>query len=135
GLHAHIGSQITEVEPYMETIKYLSVLMNELNKMDINITYLNFGGGFGVQYKNILAHRYVPSEQDEIKEYASLGDHIKSVLGLLSELNKKLIIEPGRSLVADGGILAGKVLFTKETEKKKFIITDTGMNDLMRPCL
>lgn len=135
GLHAHIGSQITEVQPYIETIKYLSELMSKLKSMDINIRYLNFGGGFGVQYKNILTHRYIPSEEDDITEYASPGEHIKSVLGLLSELDKKLIIEPGRSLVGDGGILAGKVLFTKETETKKFIITDTGMNDLMRPCL
>ncbi|MGH2575936.1 MAG: diaminopimelate decarboxylase family protein, partial [Ignavibacteria bacterium] len=127
--------QITEVDPYIETVKYLDKLLKELEEMDINIRYLNIGGGFGVQYKNILTHRYIPQEEDEILSYASLGEHIKSVLVLLSNLDKKLIIEPGRSLVADAGILAGKILFTKLNETKKFVITDTGMNDLMRPCL
>lgn len=135
GIHSHIGSQITEVEPYIEAVEYLGKLICELEKMNINIRYLNFGGGFGVQYKNILTHRYIPIEDDEIKEYATLGEHIESVINLLSKLNKKLIIEPGRSLVANAGILVGKVLYTKEGELKKFIITDTGMNDLMRPCL
>lgn len=135
GLHAHIGSQITEVEPYVETVNYLSKLLKELEKMNINIRYLNVGGGFGVQYKNVMTHRYIPDEEDEITSYAALGDYVKSVLNLLTELNKKLIIEPGRSLVANAGILAGKVLYTKQNEMKKFIITDTGMNDLMRPCL
>jgi diaminopimelate decarboxylase len=88
-----------------------------------------------VQYKNVINHRYIPPEEDEIKSYASLGEHIKAVIKLLSELNKKLVIEPGRSLVANGGILAGKVLYTKQSELKKFVISDTGMNDLMRPCL
>ena len=134
GLHSHIGSQITEVEPYVETVKYLSKLLKELEKMGINIRYLNVGGGFGVQYKNVITHRYIPNE-DEAETYAALGDYVNSVLKLLSELDKKLVIEPGRSLVANAGILAGKVLYTKQNETKKFIITDTGMNDLMRPCL
>ncbi len=135
GLHSHIGSQITEVEPYIEAVEYLDKLLRKLNAMGVDIRYLNVGGGFGVQYKNILTHRYLPLDEDEIKNYASLGDHIKGVIKLLSELNKKLVIEPGRSLVANAGILAGKVLFTKQSELKKFVISDTGMNDLMRPCL
>lgn len=135
GLHSHIGSQITEVEPYVEAVEYLEKLLHKLESMGIDIRYLNVGGGFGVQYKNVLTHRYLPLEDDEVKSYASLGDHIKAVIKLLSELNKKLVIEPGRSLVANGGILAGKVLFTKQSELKKFVISDTGMNDLMRPCL
>jgi len=135
GIHSHIGSQITEVEPYIEAVEYLGKLILKVESMGINIRYLNFGGGFGVQYKNVLTHRYIPIEDDEIKEYASLGDHIESVIKLLSQFNKKLVIEPGRSLVANAGILAGKVLYTKQGEIKKFVITDTGMNDLMRPCL
>jgi diaminopimelate decarboxylase len=135
GIHSHIGSQITDVTPYIDTIKYLENLICEVEKLGVNIRYLNFGGGYGVQYKNVLTHRYIPVEEDEIKTYASLGEHISSVIELLTRLNKKLIIEPGRSLVANAGILVGKVLYTKEGETKKFIITDTGMNDLMRPCL
>ena len=135
GLHSHIGSQITEVEPYIEAVEYLDKLLRKLDAMGVDIRYLNVGGGFGVQYRNILTHRYLPLDDDEIKNYASLGDHIKGVIKLLSELNKKLVIEPGRSLVANAGILAGKVLFTKQSELKKFVISDTGMNDLMRPCL
>lgn len=135
GIHSHIGSQITEVEPYIEAVEYLSKLIEEIEKTDINIRYINFGGGFGVRYKNVLTHRYIPAEEDETEKYALLGEYIESVIKLLSSLNKKLIIEPGRSLVANAGILAGKVLYTKEGELKKFIITDTGMNDLMRPCL
>jgi diaminopimelate decarboxylase len=135
GIHSHIGSQITDVEPYIEAVEYLGKLIKKLEALGINIRYLNFGGGFGVQYKNVLTHRYIPQEEDEIKKYATLGEHIESVINLLSAMNKKLIIEPGRSLVADAGILVGEVLYTKVGELKKFVITDTGMNDLMRPCL
>lgn len=135
GIHSHIGSQITEVNPYIEAVKYLGDLIVKVEKLGINIRYLNFGGGFGVKYKNVLTHRYIPQEEDDIENYASLGEHVESVIKLLSACNKKLVIEPGRSLVANAGILAGKVLYTKQGELKKFIITDTGMNDLMRPCL
>lgn len=135
GIHSHIGSQITEVNPYIQAVKYLGDLIEKVEAMGINIRYLNFGGGFGVQYKNVLTHRYIPTEGDDTENYASLGDHVESVIKLLSQYNKKLVIEPGRSLVANAGLLAGKVLFTKQGEVKKFIITDTGMNDLMRPCL
>ena len=135
GLHSHIGSQITEVQPYIDSVKYLGDLIEKVEKIGINIRYLNFGGGFGVRYKNILTHRYIPTEPDEITQYASLGDHVESVIKMLSKFNKKLIIEPGRSLVANAGILVGKILYTKQGELKKFVITDTGMNDLMRPCL
>lgn len=135
GIHSHIGSQITEVQPYIDSVKYLGELIDKVEKIGVNIRYLNFGGGYGVQYKNVLSHRYIPAEEDDSPKYASLGEHIESVIKLLSQFNKKLIIEPGRSLVANAGILAGKVLYTKQGEMKKFIITDTGMNDLMRPCL
>ncbi len=135
GLHSHIGSQITEVQPYIDSVKYLGDLIEKVEKIGINIRYLNFGGGFGVRYKNILTHRYIPTEPDEITKYASLGEHVESVIKMLSKFNKKLIIEPGRSLVANAGILVGKILYTKQGELKKFVITDTGMNDLMRPCL
>lgn len=135
GIHSHIGSQITEVNPYIQAVKYLGELIEKVEAMGINIRYLNFGGGFGVKYKNVLTHRYIPTEGDDTENYASLGDHVESVVKLLSQYNKKLVIEPGRSLVANAGLLAGKVLFTKQGEVKKFVITDTGMNDLMRPCL
>jgi diaminopimelate decarboxylase len=135
GIHSHIGSQITQVEPYKETLIYLEKLMEKLTAMGINIRYLNFGGGFGIQYKNVLTHRYIPIEEDEIQNYANLGDYVQALISMLSNFDKKIVIEPGRSLVANAGILAGKVLYTKEGEMKKFIISDTGMNDLMRPCL
>lgn len=135
GIHSHIGSQITEVQPYIDAVRYLGELIAKIEATGINIRYLNFGGGFGVAYKNVLSHRYIPIEEDEVQNYASLGEHVESVIKLLSQFNKKLVIEPGRSLVANAGILTGKVLYTKEGELKKFVITDTGMNDLMRPCL
>jgi diaminopimelate decarboxylase len=135
GIHAHIGSQITDVEPYIDSVKYLAELIKEIEANGINIRYVNFGGGFGVKYKNILTHRYIPHEEDEDNEYPPLGKYIESVIKLLSPLGKKLIIEPGRSMTANAGILVGKVLYTKQGELKKFVITDTGMNDLMRPCL
>lgn len=135
GIHSHIGSQITEVEPYKEALGYLGKLMEQLNPLGVNIRYLNFGGGFGIKYKNVLTHRYIPVEEDEIKSYAELGDYVQALISMLTDFDKKILIEPGRSLVANAGILAGKVLYTKEGELKKFIISDTGMNDLMRPCL
>lgn len=135
GIHSHIGSQITEIGPYLEAVRYIGELMKKLEPMGINIRYLNFGGGYGMQYKNIVTHRYIPTEEDENKSYATPGEHVESVIEMLSQFNKKLIIEPGRSLVANAGILVGKVLYTKQGELKKFVISDTGMNDLMRPCL
>ena len=135
GIHSHIGSQITEMGPYLEAVKYLGELMEKLEPLGINIRYLNFGGGYGMQYKNIVTHRYIPTEEDDNKTYTTPGEHIQSVIEMLSKFNKKLIIEPGRSLVANAGVLVGKVLYTKQGELKKFVISDTGMNDLMRPCL
>ena len=135
GLHSHIGSQITETEPYTEAVAYIENLLKKLDAMKINIRYINFGGGFGVRYRNVLRHRYIPIEEDENQAYAEPGDYVQAVIRLLSGYTQKIVIEPGRSLVANAGILAGKVLYTKEGETKKFIITDTGMNDLMRPCL
>jgi diaminopimelate decarboxylase len=135
GVHSHIGSQITEVEPYIEAVQYIEGLLKKLEKTGINIRYINFGGGFGVRYKNVLRHRYIPAEGDENESYAAPGDYVQAVIKLLSGYNKKIVIEPGRSLAANAGILTGKVLYTKQGETKKFIITDTGMNDLMRPCL
>ena len=135
GIHSHIGSQITEVEPYIEAVQYIEGLLKKIEKLGINIRYINFGGGFGVRYKNVLRHRYINVEEDENESYAAPGDYVQAVIKLLSGFNKKIVIEPGRSLVANAGILAGKVLYTKQGETKKFIITDTGMNDLMRPCL
>lgn len=135
GIHSHIGSQINEIRPYIDSVKYLINLIKTVETMGVNIRYINFGGGFGVKYKNVLTHRYIPVEEDETINYPSLGEFIESVIELLAPLGKKLIIEPGRSMTANAGILVGKVLYIKQGELKKFVITDTGMNDLMRPCL
>ncbi|HOK41521.1 MAG TPA: diaminopimelate decarboxylase [bacterium] len=121
GLHFHIGSQITDINPFKNVIIKIRNLLNELKKNDINIRYLNMGGGLGIKYNN--------EKTINPKEYSKLWkDFIKSYN---SELT--LIIEPGRFIVGNSAVLLTKVTYVKETDEKNFIIVDAGMNDLIRP--
>lgn len=121
GVHAHIGSQITNTGLLVENLKKLIKLINELAKDDINIKYVNVGGGLGIKYHN----ESIP-KVDEIA---------KIFIPIIKEAEVKLILEPGRSIVGDAGIVVTKVLHTKKTAKKKFIVVDTAMNDLIRPAI
>ena len=121
GIDCHIGSQLTEVAPFIEALNRLKVLVRRLGEMGIGIRYLDLGGGLGISYHE--------EEPPHPLEYA------KAVVQELSDLPCTLILEPGRVIVGNAGLLLTKVLYTKKTQSKEFIIVDAGMNDLVRPSL
>lgn len=121
GLHIHIGSQITESVPYAAAIKKMISFIETLKKAGIRLEYLNIGGGLGIVYD-----RETPQTA---KKFAS------RVLPLLRKTGLKIIMEPGRFIAGNSGILVTRVLYIKNTPRKKFVIVDAGMNDLIRPAL
>jgi diaminopimelate decarboxylase len=121
GVACHIGSQITEVSPFVEALARLKELIARLREQGIHIRYLDLGGGLGIRY-----------DQEEPPPPSEYGEKI---IGELQGLDCTLILEPGRVLVGNAGILVTKVLYTKSSEAKHFIIVDAGMNDLARPSL
>ncbi len=121
GIHKHIGSQLTKISPFVDSLKRLLLLIDELAKNSIKIDYLDIGGGLGITYLN--------EEPPQPKDLA------KHILPLLDDRDVTVVMEPGRSLVGNAGILVTKTLYLKEGEEKNFIIVDAGMNDLMRPSL
>jgi diaminopimelate decarboxylase len=121
GIDCHIGSQITDVKPFVEALENLKGLIDEIRKMGLKIKFLDMGGGLGITYDN--------ESPPHPKEYA------KAIVASLKTTRLKLILEPGRVIVGNAGILVTKVLFRKSGEVKEFVIADAGMNDLMRPTL
>ncbi|HEY5648467.1 MAG TPA: diaminopimelate decarboxylase [Nitrospiria bacterium] len=121
GIHQHIGSQLTDVTPYVDAVKRLLGLVEELKKIGIDIRYVNIGGGLGITYED-----EVPPQPKDLAD--AIGPLVK-------DLKCVLIMEPGRSLVGNAGIMATKVLYLKEGEGKRFVIVDAAMNDLIRPSL
>jgi diaminopimelate decarboxylase len=134
GVHAHIGSQITKVEPFIEAARFLSGLVKSLREAGLPINHIDFGGGFGVQYINALTCEGVPLEPEGVS-VPPLNLFIEGVLPVLKETGCSLWFEPGRSIVANAGALLTKVLYTKENGLKRFVVVDAGMNDLLRPSL
>ncbi|MDD5409421.1 MAG: diaminopimelate decarboxylase [Candidatus Omnitrophica bacterium] len=121
GLHIHIGSQITESAPFVSGIKKVSAFIKKLELKGIRLEYLNIGGGLGIIYDN------------ETPQTAQV--YADEIIPLLKSTGLKIIMEPGRFIAGNAGILITKVLYIKNTPKKKFIIVDAGMNDLIRPAL
>ncbi len=121
GVHAHIGSQLTEVTPFVESLKKVVTLIGALKGLGINIRYLNIGGGLGITYSD----EKPPLPQD-------LSD---AVSPLVTGLDLTLVMEPGRVIVGNAGILVTKAIYEKVGEAKRFIIVDAAMNDLIRPSL
>jgi len=121
GVSCHIGSQLTQISPFVESLQKLKVFISRLQKAGISISYLDLGGGLGIQYD--------AEQPPQPQEYA---DAIKNEM---QELNCTLILEPGRVIVGNAGVLVTRVLYTKEGPTKKFVIVDAGMNDLARPSL
>ncbi|MFH7326756.1 diaminopimelate decarboxylase [Desulfurivibrio sp. C05AmB] len=120
GVSCHIGSQLTQVSPFIDTVAKLKDFLARLAGDGIEIKYLDIGGGLGIRY-----------HQEEPPLPAEYGAAIREALG---DLACTLILEPGRVIVGNAGILVTKVLFTKSGQKK-FIVVDAGMNDLARPSL
>ncbi len=121
GLHIHIGSQITESAPFVAAIKKVVSFISKLEKEGIGLEYLNIGGGLGIIYDH------------EAPQTAQI--YAGKIIPLLKKTGLKIIMEPGRFIIGNAGILVSKVLYIKHTPKKKFIIVDAGMNDLIRPAL
>lgn len=122
GMDCHIGSQLTETAPFVDALDRLLSLVDELASLDIHIKHLDVGGGLGVTYKDEVA----PHPND----YASA---IASRMAQRPELT--LIMEPGRAIAANAGVLLTKVEFVKQNAEKNFAIIDAAMNDLLRPAL
>jgi len=121
GIDVHIGSQINDLEPFEKTFNSIVETINKLKDKNIDIDIIDIGGGIGINYTDEKALN--------IKDYAAV------VSKKLGSLNKKIIIEPGRFLTAESGILVTKIIYIKENESKKFIIVDAAMNDFIRPSL
>ncbi|UPQ87880.1 diaminopimelate decarboxylase [Vibrio sinaloensis] len=122
GIDCHIGSQLTDIEPFIDATDRLLALIDDLKAQGITIEHLDVGGGLGVVYRDEL-----PPEP---------SDYAKALLGrLTNHQDLELIFEPGRAIAANAGLLLTKVEFLKHTEHKNFAIIDAAMNDLMRPAL
>jgi diaminopimelate decarboxylase len=119
GIDCHIGSQLVEVEPLVEALRKLKQLVENLRKEGMEIQYLDLGGGLGITYED--------EEPPHPTEYAS------TILEEIRGFGCTLILEPGRVIVGNAGVLVSRVLYTKENEEKRFVIVDAGMNDLVRP--
>jgi diaminopimelate decarboxylase len=118
-LSVHIGSQILTDKPYK---KVLNVLLKLIKNLNLNLNYIDLGGGFGINYTS-------KDKPINLKSYA------KFVHSFANKLSCKIIFEPGRSIIGNTGILVSKIQYIKNGANKKFVILDVGMNDFMRPAL
>ena len=121
GVHSHIGSQLTQVTPFVDALKKAIALIQTLQAKGVHIQYLNIGGGLGITYSD-----ETPPHPKQLAE---------AISPLLQSVSCKIIMEPGRSIVGNAGILVTKVLYNKEGTDKHFVIVDAAMNDLLRPSL
>jgi diaminopimelate decarboxylase len=121
GIHFHIGSQLTELEPIKEASQIVADLVRSLKAVNIDIKFFDVGGGLGIKYK----------DEETIKPY----DYAQAILSTLSGLDVTIVCEPGRFLVGNGGWFLTKVLYEKVNGDKRFVIVDGAMNDLIRPSL
>ena len=126
GVDCHIGSQLTSLSPFVDALarvrEYLDrVLVGSLKREGVKIRYLDLGGGLGISYKDEM-----PPHPEE---------YARAIIQGLEGLDVTLILEPGRVIVGNAGILITEVQYIKETDEKKFVIVDGGMNDLIRPAL
>ncbi|MEK9793955.1 MAG: diaminopimelate decarboxylase [Hyphomicrobiales bacterium] len=120
GVDFHIGSQITEVKPYIDSLIKIENYIEELRNYDIQLEFLDIGGGFGLI---------------DNSDSFNLGLMLNEIANKLKSFNLKIIVEPGRSIIGNTSFLISKVLYIKKNESKNFAICDAGMNDLLRPAL
>lgn len=121
GIHSHIGSQLTELEPFKEATAIVANLVLSLRALDIELKFFDVGGGIGIHYK------------DEIT--ISPYDYAQAILEAMRGLDMTVVCEPGRYLVGESGVFLTKVLYEKQNEGKEFVVVDGAMNDLIRPSL
>lgn len=121
GLSSHIGSQITELAPFIYLNQAMMNLYQELIQLNVPIKNINLGGGLGIRYKE--------------EHPPSIAEYVNAVIQSWKNIPVELSLEPGRILIAEAGILLTRVQYIKSTPHKKFAVVDAGMNDLMRPSL
>jgi diaminopimelate decarboxylase len=121
GVHQHIGSQITEVRPFVDALEKLIGFVKELRSAGMDIKYINIGGGLGITYK------------DETPPLPR--DMAQAIRPLLKNCGCTIVMEPGRAIVGNAGVLVTSALYHKEGGDKRFLVVDAGMNDLIRPSL
>ena len=121
GIDCHIGSQLTEIEPFIESVSHLRDLVLALGAQGIELTHIDIGGGLGIRYDD----EHIPSPKHLIS----------AVRDQLGDLAMELLIEPGRSIVGNAGALLTEVMVIKAGETKQFAVVDAAMNDLLRPAL
>lgn len=121
GIHMHLGSQILSSRPYIEAVQKMLAVVERLDRMGTKIEYLDLGGGMGVIYNDER-----PCTADEL---------IGEIKPLVKNLGRTIIMEPGRFVVGNAGILVTQVQYVKKTPVKNFVVVDAGMNDLIRPAL
>ncbi len=121
GIDCHIGSQLTETQPFMDALERVLLFVDKLKARGIELHHLDLGGGLGIRY------------QDETPPEPA--DYIRQLLNRLGDSGYEILLEPGRAIAGNAGILVTKVLYLKATEEKNFAIVDAAMNDLVRPSL
>jgi diaminopimelate decarboxylase len=121
GVACHIGSQITEIDPFHEALAAIRQFILELRSQGLPLQFLDFGGGLGIRYDG--------------EDPPSPATYAQSIIDAIGDLNLTLILEPGRVIVGNAGILLTRVLLRKQQGEKRFVIVDAGMNDLIRPAL
>jgi diaminopimelate decarboxylase len=122
GIHKHIGSQITDLRPFVDALKRVILLAEVLRKHGIKVRHLDIGGGLGIPYKG----NEIPPDPAKLS---------KAILPIIRDYKFNLILEPGRSITGNAGIMVTRVLYLKRQQEKTFVIVDGGMNDLLRPSL
>jgi len=127
GVHVHIGSQISTAQPYIETVDFIEQLIEDLAKLNIQIKYIDLGGGIGIDYENQLNQEGIP--------ITYINDILPILFEPLRKHHLKVLVELGRSVIGSAGLLISKIQYIKETSQKKFYIVDAAMNNLIRPSL
>jgi diaminopimelate decarboxylase len=130
GVSVHIGSQITDVRPFAETMERVLALVHELTEDGLNINFVDAGGGLGIRYQNSKG-----GEADFAEFKRSVKAYAAALMKPLRRTGLHLLLEPGRLIVAPAGALLTRTLYAKENDGKQFLVVDAAMNDLVRPSL
>jgi diaminopimelate decarboxylase len=121
GVHKHIGSQIVELSPFVEALEKIMSLVAELNRMDFDLRYIDMGGGIGITYDG--------------EKPPSFEEYVGALEPLIGDSGYTLVVEPGRVIVGNAGVLITRVLHVKKSGSKIFVVVDAAMNDLVRPSI
>jgi len=134
GLQMHIGSQLTSIKPFVEAVEKVKPLVQEL-KESYGIEFWSLGGGMGIIYQNSLASGDFAWWEGQSEKPLTVEEYASTLLPLLSDMGLRIVLEPGRFVVGNAGVMITQVVYEKRGSAKTFKIVDAGMNDLIRPAL